>query len=146
MSQECIKCWCDDPPGEAKGTWSPTLDPGSSRTLLREGGAQLGSQSAVREGGPVPAAATTTGAGALGDSMQSWAGGNWKREPSARSPKRMGLGVSLRPCEGTRGGDGGEALGVSENGAAPPALVLADLEASPSGHLEHLPHPLLGLG
>ena len=42
--------------------------------------------------------------------------------------------------------EGGEVLGISENGAAPPALILADLEASPGGHLKYLPHPLLGLG
>lgn len=46
---------------------------------------------------------------------------------------------------GGRGGIG-ETLGNSENGTAPPALILADLQASPSGHLKYLPHPFLGLG
>jgi hypothetical protein len=41
---------------------------------------------------------------------------------------------------------GRKALGISENGTAPPTLIFADLEASPSGHLKDLPHPFLGLG
>lgn len=49
------------------------------------------------------------------------------------------------PHEGRGDGEGGEPW-VSKNGAAPPALILADLEAGPSGHLKYLPHPVLGLG
>ena len=55
-----------------------------------------------------------------------------------------GGGQLCNPMKG-RGGTG-EALRVSENGTTPPALILANLEASPSGHLKYLPHPLLGLG
>lgn len=67
-------------------------------------------------------------------------------EPSAWSPKRGEAGrAGPIPHEGRGDGEGGEPW-VSKNGAAPPALILADLEASPSGHLKYLPHPILGLG
>lgn len=132
VSQKCIKCWCDDPLGKAKGIKSPT--PGRRQ---QEEGLCSGSQSA--ETGPT---ATTIRAGEARCSPgQEGIGKGSLQQGSLIGWGCWGQGEFLHPCEGRRGG-----LGISENGAAPPALILADLEASPSGHLKHLPHPLLGLG
>lgn len=118
VSQMCVKCWCVVILwGRPRAREPCPLGRDSSRILLWEGRAQpLGSHGAGRKEGP--ASATTAGAGEEG---------------------------VLHPCERKGDGEEGEPL-VSKNGAAPPALIFADLEAGPGGHLKHLPHPFLGLG
>lgn len=128
---------CDEP-----------LDPDGSRTLnsvLGRQGIALGSQSAGREEGREGLPPPPLGWGfAKLSAVLGWR--ELRMEPSAWSPKRgeAGRGGPI-PHEGRGDGEGGEPW-VSKNGAAPPALILADLEASPSGHLKYLPHPILGLG
>lgn len=69
--------------------------------------------------------------------MQSWAGEVGRGlQGSLIHWGHRGQREFLQPPEGRR-----EVLGITENGAAPPALILADLKASPSGHLKYLPHP-----
>lgn len=58
--------------------------------------------------------------------MQSWAERNQKETGSMESYKDGEGEGNLYPCEG-KGGRVEEALGNSENGTAPPALILSDL-------------------
>lgn len=97
VSRKCVKCWCDDPLGKAKGIKSPT--PGwrqQEEGLCSEGqDVPLCSQGACGRG-----CAYGHHCQGWGNSMQSWAGGNWEREPS-RIPDTLGSqraeGVSATP-------------------------------------------------
>lgn len=102
---------CDGGWGRPRGPRAPPLDPGSGRRIFlwREGGGSLGTQSAWgRQGLPPPA----LGLGDWEAPCSSWAGGTRKREPSACSLKRVGVGVGTEgasePCGGRTGGTQGE--------------------------------------
>lgn len=83
--------------------------------------------------------------------MATWWWGNFRCSPGQKGSETGAFsnGSSRRVRgegrKGKRGRPKGKVEGISENGTALPALVLADLQASTSGHLEDLPHPLLGL-
>lgn len=144
VSQKYIKCWCVIW-GRPKGLRALSLDQCSGRGGPCSGRGRADQPGSQRQGGRAnqpPLGAGKTHA-VLG-----------RKEPERKlavwSPTRVegggwvgGWCVMCTP--GGRGGIG-ETLGNSENGTAPPALILADLQASPSGHLKYLPHPFLGLG
>ena len=111
VSQKCIKCWCDDPLGKAKGIKSPTPGP-----RQQEEGLCSGSQSA--ETGP---AATTIRAGEARCSPgQEGIGKGSLQQGSLIGWGCWGQGEFLHPCEGRwgrRGGLGGLREWGSPSGA-----------------------------
>lgn len=134
---------CDDGLGKAKGTKSPTPGPRQQQENFplegEQGQPQVPRVLRGRQGLPPPA----LGLGDWETPCSSWAGGTQKREPSACSLKRVGMGTegASEPLCRENWWETEEALGISENGVAPLVLILAELEASPSGHLQYLPHP-----